>query len=292
MASVLLLAACGTSAGSRPEAEPESSSASPSDVAPDWDEEGAPPVILQLDGEQVGLEPWSSCYGNLCADGFPQPPFEDVGDRDQVPFAFPLKGWTFEASFSPAGEARCERTFPAHVEKTGDHTFAVGVAGPPGAYDVDVFGSGPGGDVIVTFTWTTTKAGPLPEPSAFAGIVTDNDKELDSYGVEIGLDALAGAYRDASATVTVTAANGSSTTIGPLAQGEGCAGDGTASFVGSEAGGKRAAGLGAAPFDYQVEVTLDGQTYVGTAVWPRDEKPDEAPYTTLTFDPPLPAYTG
>ena len=39
-------------------------------------------------------------------------------------------------------------------------------------------------------------------------------------------------------------------------------------------------------------MTLDGTTYVGTAVWPRDEKPDEAPYTTLTFDPPLPAYTG
>ena len=46
------------------------------------------------------------------------------------------------------------------------------------------------------------------------------------------------------------------------------------------------------PFDYRVEATLDGRTYVGTAVWPRDEKRDEAPYTTLTFEQPLPAYFG
>jgi hypothetical protein len=262
------------------------------DVAPEWDRQDPPPIVLRLDGEQVVLAPWTSCYGNTCIDGFPQPPFADVGDRDEVPFSFPLDGWTFEATFSPAGEARCERTFTVPVEKTGDRTFAVPVAGPPAAYDVNVFGSGPGGDVIVTFTWTTTKAGSLPEPSGFAGIVTDNDEELDSYGVEIGLDALAGAPRDVSATVTVTAANGRSTTIGPLAQGEGCAGDGTVSFIGSEAEGKRAAALGPAPFDYRVEVTLDGKTYVGTAVWPRDEQPDLAPYTTLTFDPPLPAYTG
>ena len=290
--SVLLLSACGTSTGPGPVAQPESSSTSPSDVAPAWDEKGAPPVFLHLDGKQVALAPWTSCYGNMCSDGFPQPPFTDAGDRGAVPFSFPLKGWEFEATFSAPGQRECERRFPAPVEKTGEHTFAVSPAGPAGADEVDLFGQGPGGDVITTFTWTTAEAGPLPAPSGFAGIVADHDGQFDSYGVEIGLAGLAGTARDGSATVTVTAANGGSTTIGPLPQGKGCAGDGTVSFTGSEAVGKRAAALGPAPFDYRVEVTLDGTTYVGTAAWPRDEKPDEAPYTTLTFDPPLPAYSG
>lgn len=262
------------------------------DVAPDWDEKGAPPVVLQLAGGQAVVEPWGYCYGNSCIHGMPQPPFEDVGDRAEVPFSFPLKRWTFEASFSPSSDSRCERTINVPVEKTGDYTFAVPPAGPPGAYDVNVFGRGPEGDVITTFAWTTTETGFLPEPSGYAGIVADNDGEFDSYGVEIGIEALADTPREASVKVTVTAANGRSTTIGPLPADELCAGDGLVSFVGGQADGKRAAALGPAPFDYLVEVTMDGQAYLGTAVWPRDEKPDLAPYTTLTFDPPLPAYTG
>ena len=43
---------------------------------------------------------------------------------------------------------------------------------------------------------------------------------------------------------------------------------------------------------YRAELVLDGTTYVGTGVWPRDERADEAPYTDLEFDPPLPAYEG
>ncbi len=272
------------------------------DEAPEWDGKGAPPIVLQLDGRQVSLNPWTSCYTSppgddgvsqgSCSDGAPTPPFEDVGERNEVPFSFPLKGWTFEASFSSADPHRCERTFTVPAEKTGAFTFAVPLAGPPGSYDVNVFGRGPEGDVITTFAWTTSETGFLPTPSGYAAIVADNDSELDSYGVEVGIDALAEDPRDASMTLTVTAANGRSTTIGPINQDERCAGDGTVSFVGEEADGKRAAGLGPAPFVYLVEVTLDGRTYIGTAVWPRDEEPDKAPYTTLTFEPPLPAYTG
>ncbi len=272
------------------------------DEAPEWDGKGAPPIVLQLDGRQVPLDPWTSCYTGppgedgvsqgTCSDGVPTPPFEDVGERHEVPFSFPLKDWTFEASFSSADPNRCERTFTVPAVKTGAFTFAVPPAGPPGTYDVDVFGRGPEGDVITTFAWTTSEAGYLPEPSGYAAIVADNDAELDSYGVEIGLEALAENPRDARVTLTVTAANGRSTTIGPISQDERCAGDGTVSFVGEEADGKRAAGLGPAPFDYLVEVMLDGTRYVGTAVWPRDEEPDRAPYTALTFEPPLPGYTG
>ncbi len=272
--------------------DPSPTTADVADVAPEWDEEGAPTVVLQLDGQQAVLEPWGYCYGNSCVDGMPVPPFEDAGERNLVAFSFPLKGWTFEATFSPAGESRCERTINVPVEKTGNYTFEVPTAGVAGAYEVGLFGRGPGGDVITTFTWTTTETGFLPDPTGYAGIVADNDGEPDSYGIEVGLEALASSPADASVTITVTAANGRSTTIGPIAQDEVCAGDGRVNFVGDEADGKRAAALGPSPFVYRLEITLDGQTYVGTAVWPRDEKPDLAPYAALKFEPPLPAYMG
>lgn len=53
---------------------------------------------------------------------------------------------------------------------------------------------------------------------------------------------------------------------------------------------QQAVRLGPSPFTYRVRLTLDGKRYVGMAVWPRDERSDEAPNTVLSFDPPLPAY--
>lgn len=116
------------------------------DVVPEWDEKGGPPVFLQLDGEQVVLEPWTSCYGNMCADGAPMPPFLDVGERETVLFSFPLRGWDFSASFTPMGGADCKRSFIVPVERTGDFTFEVSPAGPPDDYQVNLSGNGPGGD--------------------------------------------------------------------------------------------------------------------------------------------------
>ncbi len=262
------------------------------DVAPEWDEQGAPPIVLQLDGREVALEPWTSCYGNMCSDGMPVPPFEDAGDRDLVQFSFPLKGWTFEATFTPVAEGQCERAVTLPAEKSGDYTFAIPAAGPPGAYQVDVFGRGPGGDVVTTFAWTTSVKGTFPEPSGYLGLVSDDGDGLVAYPAELGLQDLATTPRSATATVTVTAADGATKVYGPLAPDKGCFGVGHVFFREDGNGGGGPFDLGPAPFDYRVELTLDGQTYVGTAVWPRDEKQDEAPYTTLTFDPPLPAYTG
>jgi hypothetical protein len=277
-----------------PPTAPENSPTSPSlrDVAPEWDEEGAPPVFLQLDDEQVVLEPWTSCFGNMCVDGMPMPPFADVGDREEVAFSFPLAGWDFEATFTPLDGVECKRSLTVPVASTGRHTFEVSPAGPPGDYQVDLFGSGPGGDAATTFQWSTTSSGEIPEPIGTLAVIADHDGQLDSYGLDLTLSDLGSISRDAMATVTVTAANGRSETFGPLQPAAGCHGAGTLIFTGKSADGARAVALGAGPFDYRVEVTLDGQTYVGTAVWPRDEKADEAPYTTLTFAPPLPAYSG
>lgn len=51
--------------------------------------------------------------------------------------------------------------------------------------------------------------------------------------------------------------------------------------------------LGPTPRRYDVRLTLDGQTYAATAtVPPRARDFDGHPTTYLTFDPPLPAFTG
>lgn len=281
-------------AAAPPATGPDNSSRSPSvpDVAPGWDEEGGPPVVLQLDGAQVVLEPWTSCFGNMCVDGMPLPPFADVGDREEVAFSFPLAEWDFEATFTPLDGGECKRGLTVPVESTGRHTFEVSPAGPPGDYQVDLFGSGPGGDAATTFQWSTTSSGKIPAPLGALAVIADNDGKLDSYGIDLTLSDLGSISGDVRATIIVTAANGRSETFGPLQPAAGCHGAGTLTFNGRSVDGERAVALGPAPFDYRVEVTLDGTTYVGTAAWPRDERPEEAPYTTLRFDPPLPAYSG
>lgn len=259
------------------------------DVAPEWDGEGAPPVVLQLDGREIRLEPWGYCYGSACVDGMAQPPFEDAGTRDTVPFSFPLKGWSFTAALTLSGGGDCARTFSAPVRQTGDHTFVVRPAGPAGSYDVQVFGEGPEGDVTATFAWTTGKDGQIAESSAMVAFVADHDGELDTYGMELSVGGLAKTPAEASATLVVFSRDGSYQSIGPVQPERPCR-QGSL-FFREDRNLPEVSGLGDPPFHYRVELVLDGTTYVGTAVWPRDEN-EEPPYTDLTFSPPLPAYTG
>lgn len=284
---------------STPPTTPSGTSDPVADVPPEWNGTSAPPVVLQLDGREVWLRPWTSCFSGppddsgisqvQCSDGIPQPPFEDAGDRESVTFSFPIKGWRFEATFHASGGGDCARTFTVPVRKTGDYTFEIPSAGPAGAYDVNVFGRGPGGDVITTFAWTTSAAGEIPEPSGYLGLVSNQDDGYVAYGLEMSVMDLASTPRQASLTVTVTAANGAARSYGPLAPDRGCFGAGQVVFT-QQQGSTEPFELGPAPFTYRAEVTLDGTTYVGTAVWPRDEN-NEPPYTDLTFDPPLPVFT-
>jgi hypothetical protein len=262
------------------------------DVA-EWDGEGyGPPITLDLDGERIDLDPWTTCYGNGCADGQPRPPYVDVGQRDTVPFSFPDAGWTFEATFRTGDYTDCPRAITVPVRKTGDRTFEVTPAGPPRRWLVDVFGRGPGGDVITTFTWSTRVAGALPGPATgSAAVLADHDGELDSYGVEIFVQDLASQPRQASATVAVTSAGGESVTIAPRRERK-CYSEGSLSFMASDDQGRQATQLGAGPFTYDVALTMDGRTYHGLGTWPADETEDIAPHVPLTWTPELPAYEG
>ncbi len=294
LAALVLLAGCGTETSPRG-TDPESveSGERLPEVVP-WDNEGfAPPITLDLDGERVPIEAWAACYATGCYDGMPQRPYYDVGDPDLVPFSFPDPGWEFEATFKEAGVEKCYREITVPVRKTSDRTFVIEPAGPAGDWDVDVFGRGPTGDVIATFTWSTPEDATLPDQATgTAAVLADHDGELDSYGVEIGVRDLATHPERAEARVTVTGASGRSVTIETHERDERCWTKGQLWFTASDEQGRRATELGAGPFRYTVELVLDGATYTGVGEWPTGETEEIAPHVPLTWTPELPVYRG
>jgi hypothetical protein len=271
-----------------------------------------PPVVLRLADRDVELKAWTYCWmgpadgkglsRGMCADGFaPTKNLERVESPTSVDFWFGVEGWDFQATFTELGE-HCPRQHTVSAVRTGDHTFRLDPAGLAGRYRVNLFGTGEGGDVSTDFVWTTPTDGPTNRPSASMALISGDRGELETYGLWVGVDDLAFQPREAGAEVTVTAANGRSMVVDverddlPASDSQvkdgACFAEGSVSFRGDDDQAQQAARLGPPPFTYRVRLTLDGKRYVGTAVWPRDEKADEAPNTVLTFDPPLPAFSG
>ena len=250
-----------------------------------------PPVVLHLADGDRALDAWSWCFANGCADGAaPEDPV-DVGRPDAVGFSFALDGWTFDASFREPRD-RCFRQVDGLVEQTGDRTFEVTPAGPAGTWDVDLTGRGPEGDVVTTFRWTTPTAGDVPaEATGSAAVLADHDGSLDSYGVEVFLDDLAGQPRRATASLTVESAAGNEATIA-LDRQRGCYERGALGFSAPRSAGLAATRIGDGPFTYEVRLDLDGTPYVGRGAWPDDESAEMAPHVPLTWTPPLPVFAG
>ncbi len=252
------------------------------DVAPPWNGKGGLPVFLELDGEQVRLDPWTFCAPGLCSDGSPQAPYADAGQRDVVPFSVPQEGWSFRATVVPLSDARCGRMVTMPVERTGRYTFEVPMIGPADRYRVDLFGRGPDGSSSTSFQWTTQERGLMPQPNAHVTGVYG--------GLELNVRDLPDVER-ASATVTVTYADGETRTFGPLAYDvTGCQQPGSLYFDVAEPPGELQRER--PPMSYDVVLVLDGETYRGTARWPDDQVKGLAPYSRLSFDPPLPNWTG
>lgn len=190
-------------------------------------------------------------------------------------------------------DAKCARQITVAAERTGAHTFHVAPAGLAGDWDVDIFGRGPEGDAVTTVRWRTPEDGTMPAAATgIVGVLADNDGDLDSYGVELSLEDLATHPRRASATMTVTSAEGRSAQMETTIQDRHCYSAGSVFFRAPDETGVAATRLGAGPFDYRVDLELDGATHVGRATWSADEIEDCAPYTGLTWTPPLPVYAG
>ena len=210
-----------------------------------------------------------------------------MGNPEEVAVEFPLPGWSFTASFRPAGD-ECGRVQEVPLEAGGDGRLVLRPAGRAGAYDVTLFGRGDG-DLVTTFRWTTPGDGVAATPRARLAVLAGDDGEVDSYGVELELTNLARTPRQASATITVEAADGDAVTFDATRSRLRCLPEGTVYWDGPDEKGLAAAALGEGPFTYRVEVILDGVRYVADAAWPADEIPGNEPSVALDFTPRLPA---
>lgn len=296
LAALLLgLTGCGSRVVTDP---PAGSEPSATGVAGGHGIEDPPPVVVRLpDGSTHDLDPWGYCLPGGCVDGsWPEHPF-DVGSPPWVDVTFGVPGWSFEAGFTtprrlaaPPREMRSWRSLQGRVEEIGPHTFRVHPAGPAGEWHVDLFGRGPGGDVIVTFAWTTAAAGDLPaEATAQASVLAAADGDLTTYGVELGLRDLDRTPTSASAVIEVVSDDGGRATL-DLGAPDRPWQAGTVSWTAGEARARSAVALGGSRFTYVATVVLDGRTYTGTGVWPDDTDEEITPAVPLTFTPPLPVY--
>jgi hypothetical protein len=286
----LLVVACGEAGPSSPiGADPVGRTTATTGVEPTAapDLESPPSVTVRFFDQSIDLRPWTYCYGNVCADG-PEPAEPpDVGNPEEVIVEFPLPGWSFIASFRPAGE-ECGRVQQVPLEPLGDEAFVLRPAGYAGTYDVTLFGQGDG-DLFVTFGWTTPRDGPLPVPEARLAVLADHDGKVDSYGVELEVSNLARTPIDASAKISVRAANGDTLTFEATRAKNECLEEGTVYWDGPDDQGLAAAALGDGPFSYEVELVLDGIRHVATAAWPADQIVGNEPSVALSFVPDLPA---
>ena len=292
LAGVLLLAGCGGGmadeevvAGPTTTSPPATTTAT-EPVAP-TESDAPPPVTVHFFDQSVALRAWTYCYGNLCADGSPPAAPADVGSPEEVLVEFPLPDWSFTASFQPAGKP-CGRIQEVPLEAAGDGRFVLRPAGHAGTYDVTLFGRGDG-DLFTTFRWTTPVDGTLPTPQARLAVLANPDGPVDSYGVELELTNLAATPKQASARVTVRAADGNSVAFDATRSDLGCLPEGTVYWDGPDEQGTAAAALGQGPFTYEVELVLDGARHVAEATWPGDQIAGNEPSVALHFTPELPA---
>ena len=122
------------------------------------DLDAPPPVTVHYGDESVELTAWTYCFGNVCADGFPPAPPPNVGSPEAVVIEFPLREWSFTATFVPVAK-ECVRAERVRLEAIVEGRFVLQPVGRADTYDVTLAGQGDG-DLFVTFRWTTPRDGP------------------------------------------------------------------------------------------------------------------------------------
>ena len=265
------------------------------------------PVTVLTEAEAIALTPWTACWGGGCYDGFPVDPLPDAGASDALYFTYPDGDWEWEAVLTMPGECGTRHT-PAPVEAVSENVWKVLPAGPAGEWTLELFGRGSGGDAVVSVVWTTTSDGPVAPPTSTAVFLADHDGVLDSYGVELGISGLDVTPQEVSATITVTALDGSTLTA-TLVLPEGWLDCSTWSEEGAvwlsapppgggtEQSGKSvldpALGWSVGPeYTYTVDLEMDGEHYVGTGTWPSGTTQEDTLSVTLSWEPALPGWDG
>ena len=259
-----------------------------------------PPIQLYAGGNPVtdawqGSYCWMTRNQGRCVDtiGPELDVVPDVGSPEGVDMYFPIPRTKFSATFTPVN-AGCRRTYAGKVMDLGDGRYWLGPAGPPARYLVELMGITTQGEAPGAFVWTTPVPGDMNPPEAEISIVWKPDGEVEGQGFRMSIEKLAVTPRSASATVTVTAGNGASTSFDAGRPRFGCPAKGEVHFSErGETSSQEVAALGPEPFRYDVELVLDGEAYSASATWPDDhvddpQNDDPAP-VPLEFDPPLPS---
>ena len=259
-----------------------------------------PDVVIHGGGRTLRLRPYTYSWDSGSADGFPSAHPSEIGTPQSVTVDLPGEGWSVYVNFGsprqpdPGGgpfSTQCGRRFPHQLATNASDRLVIRPRGTAGIHDVDITMTSTlrPESRSVTFRWTTPVSGPTNRPHSSAAVLADHDGRVDSYGVDFSASDLASTPKNATAAITVTAANGRSATI-PLTRNPDECTDGLVRFAGSKEAGLEAARLGPKPFRYDVELTMDGVRYRAHAVWPRDEQPDDEPNVRLRFSPPLPGF--
>lgn len=296
LAVTLLLAACGDATTVGTGGEPPGASR----VGVGLDD--PPPVVVTHGATTESLDPWTTCWSggssSYCADGAPPDNPPDLGTvTDEVVVEFPVDGWEFSALLRHP-TTTCGLSLPVELVAAGDRRWTLPDTGPAGAYEVDVSGNGPQGDVHVTFAMSTSRDGAIPPPTAWLSMFYDHDGTPVLYGPpSVSVELLATGRPDVDGSITVEAADGQRTVVRLDPSPEECLSVGSAqlseggrtTFDGTE----RDAGsrFGPAPYALTVELDLGAGTHVAAAGYPSDVD-EERSAIPLTFTPALPTATA
>jgi len=247
-----------------------------------------PPFEVRTDDVVLSLYAHTFCHGSGCADGADEDP-PSVGSPATLFVRVPVDAFTELSASLHADDDLCDgRAVEAAAAPLGGGWWAVTPRGPAGEYRLSLFAAGDGsGDMVGDVLWTTPGDVALPAPTASLVLLADHDGEPDSYGLELSVRDLPATPAEASARITVTAANGRSATIEAERATE-CVGEGALFFDGPDDEARAAARLGDFPFTTRVALVLDGVEHVATATYPDDEIPGAEPSVALDFSPPLP----
>ena len=147
-----------------------------------------------------------------------------VGSPDHVLIDFPLDGWSFHATFQPAGQ-RCGRSRPfVFIGPSKDPSSCAPQACRHLRRDI-VRARQRRPRHRISVVHAIRRATPGAEVAA--GLLAGHDGQLDSYGVELEASHLAKTPAAATAKITATAANGESTTFEATRSRQRCQPDGT-----------------------------------------------------------------
>ena len=245
-----------------------------------------PALVLGAPGGPGDAAQSSYCWGNGCADyGMPQRgSLPDAGSTAPLEVAFPTTGqWWFTVQ-KLNGSYGCA-AYPALAEPVDDTHLLLTPSGPAGDRLASYFAYAEGGDTSGFWRWTVPERD--GDPLSWVTVTQNSPSSGGMADLAVFIDDAA-VDADVSAEVTVESASGSAETFALSQVDQHCADDGFVELgVPNSTPQGRIDGLGAAPYDYQVALTIDGTSYTGTGTW-SGEGTEHGGDARLTFEPALP----